>query len=105
MKYNITTTLGRFCWPEQVTGRPAFTIFGERFAVHKNAKGIYIVTHVASGACVTFFGNSHCATAIAEAKAIVYLNCKDSEDIWGFVEKSRSGKTILMNPPRKEMLK
>ena len=105
MKYNITTTLGRFCWPEQVTGKAAFTLFGERFAAHKNAKNLYIVTHLSSGASVTSFGDSRCSTAIADAKIIVELNCKDADAIWAFVEKARQGKTILMNPPRKEMLK
>ena len=105
MKYNITINLGRFCWPEQVTGKAAFTLFGERFAAHKNAEGLYIVTHLSSGACVTSFGDSRCSTAIAEAKIIIELNCKDADDIWAFVEKAREGKTILMNPPRKEMLK
>ena len=105
MKYNITINLGRFCWPEQVTGKAAFTIFGERFAAHKNTKGLYVVTHIASGMSVTSFGNERCSTAIAEAKEIIMLNCKNADDIWAFVEKSRRGKTLLMNPPRKEMLK
>lgn len=105
MKYNITINLGRFCWPEQVTGKAAFTIFGERFAAHKNNKNLYVVTHVPSGACVTSFGAARCSTAIAEAKEIIMLQCKNSADIWASVEKAREGKTILMNPPRKEMLK
>lgn len=105
MKYNITINLGRFCWPEQVTGKAAFTLFGERFAAHKNDKKIYVVTHIPSGACVTSFGDPRCSTAIAEAKEIVMLNCKDADAIWAFVEKARQGKTILMNPPRKDMLK
>ena len=105
MKYNITINLGRFCWPEQVTGKAAFTIFGERFAAHKNDENLYIVTHLSSGACVTSFGDSRCSTAIEDAKIIIELNCKDADAIWAFVEKARQGKTILMNPPRKEMLK
>ena len=105
MKYNISIMLGDFCWPEQVTGKAAFTIFGERFAAHKNDENLYIVTHISSGACVTPFGDSRCSTAIAKAKKIVMLQYKNADAIWAFVEKAREGKTILMNPPRKEMLK